>query len=78
MQARNNNFIKHTLKKKHCRRNKSSKTLTLIVVFSSSLRIVRNNILHKNCQQKTPIKDTQNNAHMAKNNSAHLKLPHKS
>jgi hypothetical protein len=65
VQARNNNFAKHILKKKHYRKKKSSQTLALTVaIFFSSLRIGRSNILHRNCQQKALTKDTQNNPHM--------------
>jgi len=78
VQARNNNFVKHTLKKKHYKRKKSSQTLALTIAFFSSLKIAKNSILHMNCQQKALVKDTQNNAHMAKKFSAHSKLPHKS
>jgi len=79
VQARNSSFVKHTLKKKQYKRKKSSQTLALtIVLFSSSLKIARSNILHMNCQQKALVKNTQNNAHMANKFLAHSKLPHKS
>jgi hypothetical protein len=79
VQAKNSNFVKHTLKKKHYKRKESSQTLALtIALFYSSLKIARSSILHMNCQQKALVKDTQNNAHMAKKFSAHSKLPHKS
>jgi hypothetical protein len=79
VQAKNNNFIKHTLKKKHFRWKKSSQTLALTVaLFSSSLRIAKSSILYMNCQQKALVRDTQNNAHMAKKFSTYSKLPHRS
>jgi len=78
VQVRNNNFTKHTLKKKHCRRKKNSQTLALIIaIFSSSLRIVRNSILHRNCQQKAPTKDTQK-IPIWQIFLAHSELPHRS
>jgi hypothetical protein len=79
VQARNNKFAKHTLKNNHYRRKKSLQTLALIVtIFSFSLRIARSSILHRNCQQKAPTRDTENNPHMAKKFLAHLKLFHRS
>lgn len=56
-------------------RKKSSQTLALTVaLFSSSLRIARRSILHRNCQQKAPTRDTQNSPHTAKKFPAHSEL----
>jgi hypothetical protein len=79
VQARNNIVAKHTLKNKHYKKMKSSQTLALIVaICSSSLRIVRNSILHRNCQQKALARDIENNPHMAKKFLAQSELRHRS
>jgi hypothetical protein len=69
VQARNSNFAKHTLKKE-----KLTTLAPTVALFSSSLRIARSSILHRNYQQKAPARDTQNSPHTAKKFPAHSEL----